>query len=201
MKLSALLLFTLAVHASTMYEIDPSPCPPNFQVDSIAIPAGCSNLTYRVIAEPSVGLVAINDNPVSEGICTNGGTGDCDFNDGSVYYQITPSATAGLEDVSITWDGALSAWTNYIGLGDIRVGAAICCTFYAGAFPEGSPLDFVAYAQDGNVYDSLRTDQGADWFWVSQSFATSGTPEIGTILLVFAGLAGLLSQRSAPFRR
>ncbi len=170
---------------------DPSVCPPNFVIDSIAIPIGCPNLLYRVTVEPSTGLIAVNDNPLSQGLNSNGGTGDGDFDDGSVQFYIIP-VSLGFDTVYVSWYAALSNQANSIEINGFTFNAANEMLspgyFPVGTFAVGTELDFVEITQDGHIYDSLRTDQGANWFVEYQHFTgetgLTGVPEAGSFLLI-----------------
>ncbi len=179
-----LILASLVVFAA------PLTCGPNLTTDGIAVFAGCPGNTYQVVVEPSTFFISFNDNPVSQGILPNGYTGDGDVNDAWVTGVIMTTSNPLLDEVTVTWGGALSGWTNEIFIGLTGTDAVSPGPNFVGNFAVDTDLPVTALAGNGDIYfgDSSLNPSGALYFYESQ---TVSTPEPGIMLLTALGLLWL----------
>jgi hypothetical protein len=185
------LLFALAVSASPAFV-----CPPSFAQDGIPVTATCPGNSYQIVVEPSTFIVSFNDNSLSQGIGQDGFTGDGDFNDAWIFGLITPGPTPQLDQVWISWGGALSAWHNEMFIGTTEIDASTQpSTQYAGLFAAGNILPISAVAGDGTQYfgDPAFNPGGVDHFWEAQTFAQA-CPEPSAVWLGAAGLLALTAR-------
>ena len=184
-------LATVLLAASAMADTISTTCPPDLVNDGIAVTPGCPGLTYRVIVEPSTFFVSANDNPISQGICLDGGTGDCDDNDIWANGMILVNAN-GTDEVFLTYGGHISALTNHLFLGSIEVDAAHPGPMDAGAFAPGTILPFSELTGQGIVYFSnpLLNPQGVNEFYMSQQAnqRLTPSPELESVLSVGVGV-------------
>ena len=194
MKTMNLIIFAFAISTlSLMANASPvTVCPPSFTMDGIEVTPGCPGLTYQVIVEPSTFLVALNDNPLSEGIASDGATLDADFNDGWITGLILDTSNPHYDAVYITWGGALSDWSNSISVGHATADAEHTSAEFAGLFAVGSTLLISATTGDGEKYYSNPNwnPGGVDHFYESQvlSDPLCNTPEPASLWFIGAGM-------------
>src|ERR1700677_2368558 len=141
--------FLLLLAISLPIMANPMTCGPNLTTDGIAVQAGCPGNTYQIIVEPSTFFISFNDNPISQGILSNGYTGDGDVNDAWVTGTITTTNTPGADLVTAQWGGAVASLQNTIFIGDIGISVSSPGPGLVGGFAVGVDLPISALAGDG----------------------------------------------------
>ena len=195
-----ILWLTLALAAATASASPISVCPPSFTTDSIEVTPGCPGLAYLIVVTPGTFLAAFNDNPLSEGIASNGQTFDGDDNDAWITGTIVPTGSPLFDAVYITWGGSLSAWTNAIQVGAAVSDAAHPGTEFAGFFIAGTILPIEGWTNNGgsgppSEYSNFPNlnPGGVDHFFETQDVST---PEPASIWLVASVLALVLCAKA-----
>lgn len=164
-------------------------CPPSFTTDSQTVSATCPGIFESVFVIPSTeGIVAANDNLLSQGI-VNRGTGDDDIDDIWLTYTINATSLFRSE-ITMTFGGDLSDQVDHLFLDGHEIDAATPGPITVSGLLDGTKLTFWELTGTGQWYSSNPSQNPDDVheFWVSQVAQPCDTPERSTLAMMAAGL-------------